>query len=67
MANKNPPIMINGTNIQAKKIINPETATKTRNKIPATIKTILIIAPNIRENEFEIKVLKNSPTAKPLG
>jgi len=62
-----PAIIINGTNIHSKKIINPAKITKIWNKIPAIIKTILIKAPIILENILEISVLKNSPILNPLG
>jgi hypothetical protein len=67
MKNKNPAIAINGINIQSKITNNPNKTTKARKNIPATIKIILIPAPKTLEKVLEKKVLKNSPTAKPLG
>lgn len=45
----------------------PAKAIKIWNIIPAIIKTILTMAPKIREKKFEIRVLKNSSTFTMLG
>ena len=67
IANKKPAITIKGLNTQAKIIITPAKRTKIWKIIPTTIKTVLIIAPKILENVFEISVLKNSEIFIPLG
>lgn len=67
MAKVNPAMMANGANSQTIKTIRPKVTTKTCKKNPKIIRTILIMAPKIRETVLEIKVLKNSFKSNALG
>lgn len=56
-----------GSASQAKIAAAPHARTKTWNTMPAAIRTSRSMAPIIREKEFEMKVLINSPNCKMLG